>query len=647
MSVSSGVRAAAIRKWIPLLFAAAAILPLAMLTGCGGTNTTNVQNPPAPAASSVFIAFQPAPAATISLNATATLTANVSNDPNSAGVDWTLLCQPNANCGTLLPLHTASGAATTYKPPPAITGNSQTFTIEAFATADHNQNVVAAISVTGFASNLKGTYVFESKGIDANGPFQLAGVVVLDGNGGITSGEQTHSDVLLSVADKITGGSYTIGADGRGTMTLNTADQIIGQLGMENLSLAFLSSSQAFIATMDNPTLSPSFETSSGTLDLQTSTAAPTGGYAFAVNGVDVNAQPMALGGVLNIDSPAAISGTGSVADQDDLGAIYPNTAVSGTLTTPDSFGSLKFNLTTAFSASPVQFTAYIVDTSHIKLIESDITGSGVGVGATAGIAIGQGTATGTFTGNAAFSGNYVFDVLGVDLSGFPSSLASLGVFTADANGNLTNGYNDELLDGFGIYLSDSFTGTYTLDPGGNGRVDSSINFTSNGAGPELIFYLTGNGNPPLVLDADANFGAFGVGQASPQAAPPLSFNGTYGLSFLQSSGSLENHGTGQITANGTADTLSGYIDTNLQFSALPNTPLTGTFDAIPSNGRSTGGLTNTFFPTPGSAPSTIAVTYYVVDASHVHFLESDSIVAGELTFGYFAARTPVCPTCP
>jgi len=647
VSFSSGVLTVAIRKWLPLLFVAAAISSLTLLTGCGGTNTTNVQNPPAPPASSVSIAFQPAPVGNIALNATAILTANVTNDPSSAGVDWSLLCPTVGTCGTLSPLHTASGTAATYTPPPTISGNSQAFTIEAFATADHSKNVVAAITVTGFASNLKGTYVFESKGIDANGPFQLAGVIVLDGNGGITSGEQTHSDVLLSVADKITGGSYTIGADGRGTMTLNTADQSIGQLGVENLSLAFLSSSQALLATMDNPNLSPSFETSSGTLDLQTSTTAPTGGYSFAVNGVDVNAQPMAIGGILNIDSPAAISGAGSVADQDDIGAIFPNTAISGTLTTPDSFGSLKFNLTTAFSASPVQFTAYIVDTSHIKFIESDITGSGVGVGATAGIAIGQGTATGTFTGNAAFSGNYVFDALGVDLNGLPSSLASLGVFTADASGNMTNGYNDELLNGFGIYLSDSFTGTYTVDPSGNGRVDSFVNFTSNGAGPELIFYLTGNGNPPLVLDADANFGAFGVGQASPQAAPPLSFNGTYGLSFLQSSGSLENHGTGQITADGTADTLSGWIDTNLQFSALPNTQLTGTFDAIPSNGRSTGGLTNTFFPTPGTTPSTIAVTYYVVDASHVFFIESDSIVAGELTFGYFAARTPVCPTCP
>jgi len=632
----------AIRRWILLLLSAAMI---AALAGCG-RSTMNVQNPPAPEASNLSIAFQPTPTGTISLSATATLTAVVSNDASKAGVDWSLLCQSNSNCGALAPLHTASGAAATYTPPATISGNSQMFTIEAFATADHSKNVVAAITVTGFASSLKGTYVFETKGIDANGPFQLAGVIVLDGNGGITSGEQTHSDVLLSVADPVTGGSYYIGPDGRGTLTINTADQAIGQQGVENLSLVFLSNSQALIATLDNPNLQPSFETSSGTLDLQTSTVAPTGGYAFAVNGTDIGAQPMAIGGILKIDSPNAISGAGSVADQDDAGTVFPSATLAGTLTNPDPFGGLKFNLTTAFAPTPIQFTGYIVDAQHIKLIESDNNGSGTGFGSTAGIAIGQGAATGTFTSNSAFSGNYVFDILGEDLSQLPTSLASVGEFTADASGNLNNGYNDELLDGLGVEISDSFTGTYTLDPTGTGRIDSSINFSSNGPGPELIFYLTGNGNPPLVLDADVNFGSLGVGLANPQAAPPFSFNGKYGMDFTQSSGSLENHGTGQITADGTSDTLLGFIDTDLSFSAQPNTQITGTFAVIASDGRFTGGLDNTFFPTPGSAPSTIGVAFYMVDASHVFFIETDSLTSGELSFGYFAARTPVCPTC-
>ncbi len=555
------------------------------------------------------------------------------------------MCVSGSNCGTLSPLHTASGSSATYTPPISISGNSQTFTIEAFATADHGQNIATSIGVTGFGSVLKGTYVFLTIGSDAFGPYQLAGVIVLDGNGGITSGEQTHSDPFLSVSDPITGGSYNVGPDGRGTLTLNTADTNIGQQGVENLSMAVLSSSQALIATLDNPNLQSSTETSSGTMDLQTSTAAPSAGYAFSVYGVDVNFQPMAMGGVFNIDSPNMISGAGSVADQDDAGSVFPSAALSGTTGSPDAFGSLKFNLVTDF-ASSIQFTGYIVDSTHIKLIESDIDGTGAGFGATAGLAIGQGAATGTFFANKSFAGKYVFGILGEDLSGIPTSLASVGRFASDRNGNMTGGYNDEYLAGFGIEIGDSFTGTYTLDSSGTGRVDSNINFTNNGPGPEFIFYLTGNGNPPLVLDADVNIGSLGSGIAYPQTAAPFSFNGKYGLSFTQNSGGLEYDGTGQITVVGSSSTLSGVIDTNLGFSPQPNTPLTGTFTTIPTSGRVIGTLSNTFFPTPANTPNTLAVAFYMIDSNHGFLIETDSQFSGLLTFGYLAPRTPVCPVC-
>jgi len=611
-----------------------------------GKSAMNVQNQPAPASSSVSIVFQPAPAAAVSLNATTTLTAVVANDPANAGVDWSLLCSNNLNCGTLRPLHTASGAPATYTPPASISGNNQTVTIEAFATADHNQNVVTPITVTGFASTLKGTYVLLTQGSDANGAFQLAGVIVLDGNGGITSGEQTHSDIFLSVSDAITGGSYNVGPDGRGTLTLNTADTNIGQQGVENLSMVVLSSSQVLIATLDDPNLQSSIETSAGTMDLQTSKAAPSAGYAFSVGGIDINFQPMVMGGVFNIDSPNTISGNGSVADQDDAGFVFPSAALSGTTGDPDSFGSFKLNVITDFASSPIQFTGYIVDSTHMKLIESDIDGTGAGFGATAGVAIGQGAATGTFTANKSFAGKYVFGILGEDLSGLPSSLATVGRFTSDRNGNMTGGFNDEYLAGLGVEISDSFTGTYALDASGTGRVDSNINFSNNGPGPEFIFYLTGNGNPPLVLDADVNIGSLGTGVAYLQAAAPLSFDGKYGLSFTQNSGGVEIDGTGQTTVAGTSATLAGVIDTNLGFSPQPNTPLTGTFGTIPSSGHFSGTLTNTFFPTPGNTANTLPVAFYLFDSNHGFFIETDSQFTGELSFGYFAARTPVCPEC-
>ena len=451
----------------------------------------------------------------------------------------------------------------------------------------------------------------------------------------------------LSVTDSITGGLYFIGADGRGSLTLETADQKIGQLGVENLSLVLLSSSKALIATLDNPDLQPSFETSSGTLELQTAITAPTGGYAVAVNGTDIGTQAMAIGGVLNIDSPGTISGAGSVSDQDDAGTLVSSASVSGTVTSPDALGSVKFNLTVGFASNPVQFTGYIVDAQHIKLIESDINGSGAGVGSTSGMAVSQGASTGRFTSNQAFAGNYVFAILGQDLSGLPTSLASVGQFTADASGNLNSGYDDELLEGDGIFVSDSFSGKYTLDATGTGRIDSHITFRSNGAGPELIFYLAGTGNPPLVLDAETKYGSLGVGLANRQAAAPFSFSGRYGFSFTQGVGPLENDATGQITANATSDTLSGYVDTNYSFTALPDTQITGIFVGPTSMGRFSGSLTNAFFPSPETSPNTLAMDFYLIDSGHGYFIETDSLTSGELTFGYFASRTMACITCP
>jgi hypothetical protein len=125
-------------------------------SGCGGPST-NVQNPPPPPLTSVSIAFQPSPPASISLGSSTPISAVVNNDTTTAGVDWALLCPVSANCGKLTPLHTPSGGSVTYTPPLLISGNSQTFTVEGFATADHSKNVVAPITVTGFASILKGT----------------------------------------------------------------------------------------------------------------------------------------------------------------------------------------------------------------------------------------------------------------------------------------------------------------------------------------------------------------------------------------------------------------------------------------------------------------------------------------------------------
>jgi len=651
----------ATKRWI-LPFLPAAML--AVLAACGGGSTANVQNPSAPPSSTISIAFQPAPAASIPINSTPALTAVVSNDPSNAGVDWSLTCQNTGNCGSLSSLHTSSGQPTTYTPPSTFSGNSQSFSIVAFATADHNQNVVAPITVTAFGNSLNGAYVFQGQGVGADsGPYEFAGVMILNGSGGITSGEQTvnffdqnpNISSLVSRSDSITGGSYFVGPDGRGIISITTNDQDVGQDGVETFSFVFLSTSHVLITETDPA------ESATGTMDLQTSTAAPSGGYAFVVSGTDIaTASPTAFGGIFNIDSPDTISGAGSVADQNLAGTVTANKALSGTLSAPDAFGAVALSLTVPGfqSATAFQFQGYIVDATHIKLVEND-NSSGAGSGSTGGVAIGQGTSTGTFTDSSSFSGTYVFAVLGVDLTGFtPNTLTSVGLFTADGSGDLANGFTDTLLQQnsaqgtAGSQISAAFSGSYDSGSGGTGRLRVNFNHflprPKPAFAPLFFFYLTGNGNPVLFIDGSdttLNYPSAGAGIAYPQSAAPLTFGGRYGLSFTQQNGS-ENDGTGQVTAIPTAGTLSGIADNNSAFTTTFDNPVSGTFELPLSNGLSVGTLGG-----PSFDFSPFAVDYYLIDPSQGFFVETDLAnpngPSGVVSFGYYAARTPVCAGCP
>jgi hypothetical protein len=634
-----------------------------ILAGCSGGTTFNVQNPTLPIVPTVAITFQSSPPTSIPVGNTISLSAVVSNDSSNSGVDWTVTCASAGNCGSLSAPHTASGTATVYTPPPSISGNSQPITIAAFATADHTQNVVASIAITGFAGNLKGTYILQAQGIDSNfNPYQYAGAVVFDGNGGVTSGEQTvnffdfNIGEFLSKPDAITGGSYSLGSDGRGTININTGDEDLGTGGVELFSFVFLSNSQALITALPTSSLLLS---ATGTMDLQTAVAAPAAGYAFVVSGTDfATGLPVATGGIFNIDSPKKISGTGSVTDQNLAGTLTAAAPLSGTLSNPDALGAFTLNLTTPTfpTTGSSQFTGYIVDATHIKLIESD-NAQADGIGSTVGQAIGQGSATGSFGSSAAFSGTYVFGALGQDLSAYsPFTMTSAGVFTADGAGNVTNGAADVLLQSnsvagtVGVSLGGTFDGKYVVQTaGGTGRVRATFNHFSShplyGFSPVYMFYLTGNGNPPLVLaSGDINYTFLGAGIAYPQTAP-LTFAGPYGFSISQQNGS-ENDGTGQMTAGATPGTLAGVVDINLaSSSALLGNPFTGAFTMPGANGQFSGSITGQVFEF-----SPFAVNYYAVDAGHGFFVETDladpNLPTGVVSFGYYAPRTPVCSTC-
>jgi hypothetical protein len=600
------------------------------LTGCSSVNPNTIS-----------VTITTAPPAALPAGATASVAATVTNDSHHLGVDWTATCGTTGACGSFSPTHTASGASTTFTAPSDIPDGN---TVSIIATSTRNPGKAASASTTVLFSNtvFDGNYVFEAAGLDvlSSGPFagvtsiyQIAGVLTADGAGAITGGELTFSDQhFVDINVPITGGSYSVGTDGRTTISLiETADTTLGDAGTLTFRAVLASSSKALITQFDDTA------TSSGNMDKQTAVNDLAKGFAFVVNGNDFTFFT-AIGGVFNVDSPGVISGAGSVGDIDEGGTVTNTLAgsLTGTVSAvaDDPLGSVTVNLSffDGTTTTDTEFIGYIVDDTHIKLIESDgIFGSMVGQ------AIGQGDATGTFVDNSFFSGTFVFGV-----SGITGNVATAGLFTASGistgPGTLTGGVADE--DFAGSVITDTFTGAYAVDTSGTGRTPATTTFdtSANGAGPTLIFYLTGSGTSPLVLNDDTFME--GAGIALPQSGP--AFDGLYAFNFSAvdtSPTGNEIDGTAQLSADASAGTFTGTANTNAtDLSVTPATitpnpddlALSGTFTADPSfAGR---------FKVPDlmvGSSGPFATTLYIADPTQGFIIETDDL---QVALGIFIA---------
>ena len=127
-------------------------------------------------------------------------------------------------------------------------------------------------------SSLKGNYIFSLSGIDLNGfTFYAVGVLTADGNGNITGGEEDLNDVSsgYSTANPVTG-SYSVGADGRGTMTLKSS------IGSFIYAFAMRALGNAGLNEIDNNVIN-----ATGDLEHQAGgVTTPSGNFAFGFTGL-------------------------------------------------------------------------------------------------------------------------------------------------------------------------------------------------------------------------------------------------------------------------------------------------------------------------------------------------------------------------
>jgi hypothetical protein len=549
----------------------------------------------------ISIAFTQSPPSSMLTSSKATVSATVANDAQNKGVDWTVTCG-GSSCGSFNPAHAASGATTIFTAPASVPpGNIVTIT--ATSTADPTKTVSATVTITnlGLATLLKGQYAFSFQGTDTNGigNYAAVGSITADGLGNISAGEEDFVDTISQYETTLTG-TYTIGTDGRGKMTLTTTDTGIGVKGVQTLSFTVVTPQRALVIEFD------SFATSSGSLDLQTpsdfSLASISGGYSFAFSGLDYTAvTTMALGGMMTADGAGNISSSAN--DLNDGGNVTANSFTSGTYTAPDSFG----RGTAALGSS--KFTYYVVNSGMLKFIEEDDTAL------TAGLALGQGS---TPFSNSSLSGNFAFTVVGQNyLNATAAPLVAGGLFICDGNGNLTGGTVDA--NNAGIVTNGTLAGTYTIASNGRG----TLNFTGGGTSglSQFAIYLTAN-QSALILELDTDLTTSGAAWVQSTGLSASTFQGNYAMNFDAATAGGEEDLVGQAVSDGVS-ALTGTVDTNQPASStlVTGEALTGAFTAT-SNGRFAATVsTNTTGPLQG--------VFYVLSCSQALFLELDSISQG------------------
>lgn len=503
-------------------------------------------------------------------------------------VSWYVCNGNGANCanGENSSYGTVSTTGLYTTPIIEVGGQGLTVTVEAVANGNSNELASATVTVTVAAfsdASLNGQYAFSLK--DPTDSVFVAGSFVADGNGDLTQGildfisEQNSASPLSSGSSAGTGtnvaftGSYQIGVDGRGTLTL-----------VSSLPPNELPSSYDFVmvSTAEGRMVSMNVVYVSGALFKQDtsafSNAAIVGNYAFRYTELEPCGGECqtwwAVAGAFTADGKGNIT-AGTIDASGDEGLLsFPNFAGSYSIGS-NGRGTITYEDT---SNNSYALYTYIISASRMILVS---VGSPVGCTMNCPPMAYTGEAdrqTGLPLGNASFSGGYTFALSG--FAGYYPFFA--GQFTANGQNGITEGEEDTV-DPSPTSTSDvPFTGTFSeVSPNGRGTaVLDAGRFSS------LVFYLVSPSQAFLVsTDLSSDFGI--GGKACGQGNGPFTIAGNYAFSFAGVSEPTigETIASGQFTADGAGTIQSGTID----FGNFGQSyQLTGTYSNISSSGRGT-----------------------------------------------------------
>ncbi len=527
----------------------------------------------------------------------------------------------SASVGTI----TTAGVYTAPLTPPS--GGSVTITAVSGASSG-----TASATIVFSDYSLNGSYAFSYSGSDASEsetgvPPVLAVAGSFTANpvtGRIGVLEDYNSPGSSELAQALAlSGSYTVNPDGSGSATFANPATLAGTETWQFTLEAGTSggvSQHAILVRFDNTA------TGSGTIDLQntaqlSSLSSISGNYVFGLSGLDATALPMQVVGIFNADGAGNIPLNSGEEDINDAGSTTqlnaPDLSLNGTYSLDSGrLGSGRGYITldnesAASSVHSAEFAFYMVDSTHLKLVEIDSNAVLSGDAYAA-----PDTARGSYQ-LSSFSGNYAFTLGGEDLN-VESAYAQGGVLTANGSGGITGGVMD-INNGGTRQLNATIGSTnYTVDPS-LGRIALPIMFGSTTI--NYAAYAASNGSIQMV-SLDPIFMASGTGflqtsTSTPQGAFALNLsgtvNGTGGEEDVAGQIGIPAKGspTGNVAINNPAAGTSGTLAAGVPIES--NT----SFGAAGSNGRGTA--------TIASHLETYPLIYYTIDGNNVLLFESDT----------------------
>ena len=471
---------------------------------------------------------------------------------------------------------------------------------------------------TGNFSNasLKGQYAFLMSGTELcsglSSFFTRAGSFTADGSGHITGGLEDINVCTGVFTLQFTNSSYSITADGRGTISLTNGT------GTTNYSITLSSATQGVIAQTDvDSTASGSFQRQNAAAF---SNAAIAGGYVFDFAGISTAFNPESVIGRFNADGGGGINS--GLFDSNEAGTpsgqqLFPTGAFYQLDTNGDG---TNFGRGTANIAGH-SFAFYIVDATRLKLLGTDFPA------AFSGEAFAQQNVA--FTA-ASLNSGFAFLIGGASSNG---PISTAGRFTADGAGNLTSIFLDENNSGTVTLLPSqggTVTGTYTVDA--NELGGGTATWTDSNIGTfSFIFYLI-SPTDAVFQETDSNITSDGNLLAQTTSpVTPATLAGDFAFVWSGVSSDEEDF-VGQLKlTSATGNNATGIMDFNefgagkQFFNVQFNGPLTIT---PPGTGPNTLVVTTTF-----PSPTTFNFTAYAVDSNNVFLVGVDNnrVLAGSV----------------